>query len=259
MQSLVDEINLVSSKLRELSSRGLNGAESGPLVGDTIVKNLITQIQSITTDPIYGYGDDALYMASFGIQTKRDGSLELDTDKFTNTFNNDPDSFLAIVQDRVSSSTSSISGYTIGTDWEAGVYSLSVDASDNATIEGVAMSVSSGLYYSSSGDTTGLYLDVNGDVSSASIYLGRSVVSSLTELISSYLISNSEIDNRISNYNDNVTELQDQLLALDEKMVSLRERYTEKYSALNRVMQSVKSTQTSLDNMIDSWKGLMNQ
>jgi flagellar capping protein FliD len=40
-------------------------------------------------------------------------------------------------------------------------------------------------------------------------------------------------------------------------MVSLRERYTEKYAVLNNVMQSVKSTQTSLDNMIEAWKGSM--
>jgi flagellar capping protein FliD len=76
-------------------------------------------------------------------------------------------------------------------------------------------------------------------------------------LISSYLVSNNDIDNRISNYNDNLTELQDELISFDERMVSLRERYTEKYAVLNNVMQSVKSTQTSLDNMIEAWKGSM--
>lgn len=259
MQSLVDEINLVSSKLRDLSARGLNGAESGPLVGDPIVRNLINQIQSITTDPIYGYGDDPLYMTSFGVQTERDGSFSLNIDKFTKTFNDDPDSFLAIVQDRVATSTPSVTGYTVGSNWEPGVFNLSIDASDNATIDGNAMTVSSGLYHSSSGDTNGLYLDIDGDVSSASIYLGRSIVSSLQDLISSHLVSNSDIDNRISNYNDNVAELQDDLISFDEKMVSLRERYTEKYAVLNSVMQSVKSTQTSLDNMIEAWKGSMRQ
>jgi flagellar capping protein FliD len=145
----------------------------------------------------------------------------------------------------------------VGSNWEPGVFSLSIDASDNATIDGNAMSVSSGLYSSSSGDTSGLYLDIDGDVSSASVYLGRSIVSSLQNLISSYLVSNNDIDNRISNYNDNLTELQDELISFDERMVSLRERYTEKYAVLNNVMQSVKSTQTSLDNMIEAWKGSM--
>ncbi len=122
------------------------------------------------------------------------------------------------------------------------------------------MTVSSGLYHSSSGDTNGLYLDIDGDISSASIYLGRSIVSSLQDLISSHLVSNSDIDNKISNYNDNVAELQDDLISFDEKkMVSLRERYTEKYAVLNSVMQSIKSTQTSLDNMIEAWKGSMRQ
>ena len=108
MQALVDEINTLGSSLRALSQRGLNGAEDGPLVGDPIIAKLLSSLRTVTTDAINGFGNDAVYMATFGVQTLKDGSITLDEDTFVDAFDDDPTSFAAMVMDRFTASTSAL-------------------------------------------------------------------------------------------------------------------------------------------------------
>jgi len=254
MQALVKEINALSSSLRTLSQRGLNGADDGPLVGDPIVAKLTNSLRSINTDAIYGFGDDAIYMASFGVQTQKDGSVILDEDTFTKAFEENPSDFAAIVMDRFTASTSGVEVSMTGTDWVGGIYDLVYTDANNVTIDSVDMTVSDTIYTSYSGSTDGLILDIGSNVSTASVYLGRSALSALRLSIADYLITGSQINNKITTYSDDISDYETDLVDLTARMESLRSNYTEKYSAMNAVLESSKSSSDFLTNMMDAWK-----
>ena len=254
MQALVKEINTLSSSLRTLSQRGLYGADDGPLVGDPIVAKLTNSLRSINTDAIYGFGDDAIYMASFGVQTQKDGSVILDEDTFTKAFEENPSDFAAIVMDRFTASTSGVEVSMTGTDWVGGVYDLVYTDANNVTIDSVDMTVSDTIYTSSSGSTDGLILDIGSNVSTASVYLGRSALSALRLSIADYLVTGSDINDKITTYSDDISDYETDLVDLTARMESLRSNYTEKYSAMNAVLESSKSSSDFLTNMMDAWK-----
>jgi flagellar hook-associated protein 2 len=254
MQALVKEINTLSSSLRTLSQRGLNGASDGPLVGDPIVAQLTNSLRSISTDAIYGFGDDAIYMASFGVQTQKDGSVILDEDTFTKAFEENPSGFAAIVMDRFTASTSGVEVLMTGTDWVGGVYDLVYTDANNVTIDSVDMTVSDTIYTSSSGSTNGLILDIGSNVGTASVYLGRSALSTLRLSIAEYLVTGSDIDNKITTYSDDISDYETDLVNLTARMESLRNNYTEKFSAMNAALENSKSSGVFLTNMMDAWK-----
>jgi flagellar hook-associated protein 2 len=254
MQALVDEINTLGSSLRSLSNRGLNGAESGPLVGDPIVANLLSSLRTVTTDAIYGFGDSAIYMATFGAQTQKDGSITLDEDIFLDAFKADPSGFSAMVMNRFTASTSSVEVSVAGTDWIGGSYDLIYTDANDVTVDNVDMTLSGSIYTSSSGSTDGLILDIGSNVSSASIYLGRSALSALRLSIADYLVTSSNIDTKIATYTDDLSNYEKDLDTLTSRMESLRSSYTERFSSMNAALESAKSSGTFLTNMMDAWK-----
>jgi flagellar capping protein FliD len=193
-------------------------------------------------------------MASFGVQTQKDGSVILDEDTFTKAFEENPSDFAAIVMDRFTASTSGVEVSMTGTDWVGGVYDLVYTDANNVTIDSVDMTVSDTIYTSSSGSTDGLILDIGSNVSTASVYLGRSALSALRLSIADYLITGNQINNKITTYSDDISDYETDLVDLTARMESLRSNYTEKYSAMNAVLESSKSSSDFLTNMMDAWK-----
>ena len=60
MQIMVDQINTMSTTLRDLSKRGAAGEEDGPLAGDPYVMLLRRQLRNYTTTPVSGFADLSL-------------------------------------------------------------------------------------------------------------------------------------------------------------------------------------------------------
>ncbi len=258
MEALVTNINSFSQTLADLSKRGINGGEDGPLAGDPLVRSIQNRMRSLTTEPIEGYGDEAVYLATFGMQTERDGSITLDEDVFTAAFKNDPSSFNAIIKNSISTSNVGIDASVIGDDWTSGVYELVIDGDGNATIDDAEMSLLAGTYRTSEGATNGLRLDVSANVTESTIYMGRSLVSKLQSFASALLENNNDIDIVIDRYNDDISTYDDKLDTLDNRMTSLRERYVSQFTAMQSLVASLDNTKEGLDNMMDAWRGSMN-
>ena len=53
----------------------------------------------------FRFGNDAIYLADFGVTTNRDGTISLDTTKFQSTFAANPDAFTALTTSRITSSS----------------------------------------------------------------------------------------------------------------------------------------------------------
>jgi flagellar hook-associated protein 2 len=244
--------------LGELSKRGINGGEDGPLAGDPLVRSIQNRMRSLTTEPIEGYGDDAVYLATFGLETQRDGSITLDEDVFAAAFDENPAAFNAIIKNSITSSNNTIDASVIGDSWTGGAYALAIDDDGNATIDEADMSLLAGTYRISEGGANGLRLDVPAGVTSATIYMGRSLVSNLQSFAETLLARNNDIDTVIDRYNDDISDYDDQLAVLDSRMTAVRERYITQFMAMESLVASLNNTKVGLNNMMDAWRGSMN-
>jgi len=258
MNVLVEQINTLNSTLADLSKRSTDGTENGPLAGDPLVRGIRSRMRAITTEPIRGYGDDPVYLANFGLRTERDGSITLDENTFLKTFKDNPADFSAIVQNRITASNPGIKVSAFSDDWKSGTYALAVYGNGDTTLDGVEISGSNGTYRITAGDASGLSLTVPSGISNETIYMGRSIVNQLENYVDTLLARNNDIDTLISRYNDDIAEFDDKLASLDSRMTSLKDRYVRQFSAMESLVASLKNTEKSLDNMMESWKGMMN-
>ena len=260
MQIMVDQINTISTTLRDLSKRGNAGEEDAPLAGDAYVMMLRRQLRNYTTTPITGFGDNDIYLTDFGVTTNRDGTLSLDTDKFQKTFENNPDAFSAFTTSRITTGSELVSASVAGTYPKAGVYTFDIAADATATLNGTAMTVSGSDYTVSNHDAGGLKLSITSGGADTSIYVGKSLFESLQEFSSDVLASSGDLQNKITDYNDDLSEYDDDIAALDESIARLRARHEAQFAAMNAAVASLKETEKALDNMMEAWKaGISNK
>jgi len=254
MQDIVSEINALHDTLSTLSQRGTNGQNAGPLAGDPLVRALKSQLRGYTTTPINGFGANARYLAEFGVQTQRDGSVTIDETAFKAAVNADPDGFAAIVHSRVTTDSGQVSASITGSQYKAGVYAFDIMDDGSATLDGVSMTRSADRFSIQEGDAAGLRVDITGNGADTNIYIGTSLLDSLLDFADSVIGTNSQIAAKLQSYNDDLTDYDTQLAELDTRIAAVRSRYVTQFSAMERAVTALKETGTGLENMMDAWR-----
>lgn len=254
MSLIVDEMNTLMTDLSTMLARGSNGDAGGPLAGDTLVRSLQRQLQAMTSTAIIGFQNNSIYMADYGVETNRDGSLSFNTDTFQSAFEANPDGFAAITNSRITSSSNMVTPSVAGTQPEAGIYAFDLAADGSATLGGDAMTKSGSEYTIDNSDAGDLKLTIVGSGSDASIYVGKSILETLDDFATNVLRINSELDQKIERYEDDVNTYQDEMSALDERITELRARYAVQFGAMESVVNSLKNTETAIDSMMEAWK-----
>ena len=257
MKTLVDEINKIQTELRSLTKRGINGQEAGALASDSLVKSLQRQLSAYTTTPIVGFGDSSVYLAEFGVTTNRDGSISLDETTFNTQFSAKPADFSAIMQSRVTTDTNLVKGTVAGSLYKPGTYAFDIASDGSATLDGTAMTQTISRYSIVTGDAAGLVLDVTGGGMDTNVYIGTSLLDSLRTFSQNIVKTGSDLNTKITRYNDDLIKYSDQLTSLDESVAATRARYVAKFNAMDKVSASMKKTGESLTNMMEAWKATM--
>ena len=222
----------------------------------------------ITTTPISGFGDDDIFLSSFGVMTNRDGTLSLDEAKFKSYFAANPGGFAAIANSRAGTNSLSVKAemttgtytpgnyqFTKNTDGTATLSPIIKNA-DGTTTVGTAepMTLENGIYKITTGGARGVHITATGTTANATIYLGKSLFDTLQEFTSSILKTNSDIDQKVARYSDDVAKYNEQLEELNAKMEAQRALYTERFTAMETAVSSFKETSTLLDNFMESWR-----
>jgi flagellar hook-associated protein 2 len=257
MQTFVDQLSGLGKSLDDMSKRGINGGESGPLAGDPMIRTLRNQLRNYTTSPIAGFGASSYYLADYGVKTNQDGSLTLDAKAFRAKYAADPAGFAAIINSRATTDSGMVSASVTGSSYTPGTYAFDIDDSANATLGGTAMTVSGSSYTMSSGNAAGVTVSIIGSGADTNIYLGRSLLESLRNYSTNLLQSSGDLSLKIKDFNDDVLEYDTQLTELDTRMASVRDRYNTQFLAMQRAVASLNDTKSSLDNMMEAWKGSM--
>ncbi len=189
--------------------------------------------------------------------TELDGSLTIDEDTFNSTLKKIPIILRAITTSRVTTDTSLVSGSMSGTNYNPGTYAFEIDSSTGeGTIDtDIIMTASGSSYVATTGDVSGTvsYQLKLGQVLPIFMLDGR-WRNTLQLFASEMLASGGEIEDKIDSLNEDVASYDEQLVSIATKMESIRARYVAQYAAMDTIVAQLKSTETTITNMMESWK-----
>ncbi len=258
-QTLVDRLNLTRNYFDELMDRGIEDGESGTLSKDPVMRSISNQIRKLTETNIVGFGANSRYLSELGIQTKRDGTLLIDERSFKDAVEKDPSSYDAIFNSSITSSNNNLLlSKTSFSKPTPGTYSYRHSSGDsyldNIKLLKGTDSITGLDYYSAvDGDPAGITIIPQSSVSSASVYVGESMLDKMDSYIENILSSSGDIERRKSTLNQDLTDIDDGLLDINRKVDVIRERYLEQFSAMESAVTSLKGTSEYLENMVKSW------
>ena len=266
LRLFVEEMNFMLEKLNEVTYRGTAGSEdAGPLAGDPLMRSYLNTLKSMTVKPINGFQSDPVYLSNFGVMTERDGTLSINAARFEEFFTAKPDAFAALLDSRAITDSNLVQAELTGNLWEPGVYTYT-NATHNLldpapepppadqTRLDRPMSLENGKYKITAGGARGLALTLLGNGEDAQVFIGKSLLQTLTEFSDDILKTNGDIDTKIATYNDDIDDYNDRLDELSARMDTERARYVEQFTAMEASVTSFKKTGDMLDSFMETWK-----
>ena len=266
LRLFVEEMNFMLKKLNEVTFRGTAGSDdAGPLAGDPLMRSYLNTLKSMTVRPIKGFQSDPVYLSNFGVMTERDGTLSINATRFEEFFSAKPDAFAALLDSRAITDSNLVQAELTGNLWEPGVYSYTNSSNNlldpapepppaDQTRLDRPMSLENGKYKITSGGARGLALTLLGNGEDAQVFIGKSLLQTLSEFSDDILKTNGDIDTKIATYNDDIDDYNDRLDELADRMDTERARYVEQFSAMEASVTSFKKTGDMLDTFMETWK-----
>ena len=260
VKEFVDTFNSVNGTITELTKRGINGEDAGPLARDVVISGIQREIRSLVTSGLPGYEDRPRYISELGVKTERDGSLSISEGDFKKAFQRDPMLFDVMMNSIGRSDNPSVRVYNDSDVLKpkGGIYDFVAGANgENATINGSSISggaIEGGKYrYAGvSGDIAGLKLEATGLVTSARVYFGESFLSKLTTYLDDVTSPVGTLAKSTTKANSSITEFNEEMVKIDDRIVSLTDRYMTQFAAMESAVTSFKKTGEFLTGFIDS-------
>ena len=270
VQTVVDELNYLISMINTLTATGSDGEEGGAMEGDLFLRTLKNKLGSMTTTAIAGYDktaspgdtDKNIYLSNFGVTTELDGSLSIDADTFQTYYAAFPEHLAAITTSGVFTDNTGITGSIVGDNFTSGVYAFALDTGVPMATLGTDTNLGSDAgsaqvrYSSVTGDTTGITLSTAQTSANANVYVGRSLLNTLSNYLTVVLSSETgygDLDTKIETYEDDFKEYTLKLEKLEDDMAAKRALYQQKFTAMDQAIAGFKETQTFLTNMMAGW------
>ena len=218
---------------------------------------MINQITSLTNEALVGFGSDSVYLATYGVMTNRDGSISVDETTFRDAYETAPDNFNAILNSRVTTGSSLVSGSVSGTSYTAGSYDFTISG-NTATIDSDSMSYSASddKFSIATGNATGLVVEVSGGGADTTVYMGQSLLDKLDAFVTTSLAYGNDIDERITEYNSDISDYTTNLSEFQTQIDALQAQYTSQFAAMDAAVASLDKTKESLTMMMDGWKAM---
>ena len=251
IQDFVNSYNSLYINVDALSATGNSLSTSGPLVSDATVSRIQRTLRNFSTQSITGYEGGPYSASLLGISTQRDGTLSFNTTTFKNTLEVNSNIITAFFTDNLTTDSSSVTVSGLSSATVPGSYALAKSGSDY-TLAGVTLSANGSTYTSSSGDTSGMTLNISDTtITSANIYYGESLLSKIDDSLSQLLTFNGDIENRLTNLRDNLSDIPNRQSDLDDRISKLTERYAIQYSSMEGIVAGLKDTGDMITKMLE--------
>ena len=260
MQSFIDSLNSSRTKLNELTKTGSATTEAGPLNNDPVAAAVVKKLRSLTNGALTGFGTSSLYLSNLGVRTNLDGTLTLTKSSFESALAADATTFDAIFNSTTTSDSDFLSvTKSASADITPGTYAWTFNSSSSvATLGGTTLTSSTDsdgntVYAPTSGDLLGVSVTPSQNVATANIFIGKSLIDTLSDYIDETIKSAGDLSNRKAQITTEVTDLNLDSAKLDERMEEIRKRYTKQFSAMEALVTSMNNTGDFLTNMMEAF------
>ena len=102
----------------------------------------------------------------------------------------------------------------------------------------------------------GLVVELNGTGTNTTVYMGRSLLDKLDTFVENSLSYGNDIDERITEYNHDISDYTESLIEFQAQIDSLQTQYTNQFAAMDAAVASLNKTKESLTMMMDGWKAM---
>jgi flagellar hook-associated protein 2 len=89
IKNFISQYNAMQGQLASLQSVDVSTGQTGQLFGDSLARNVTSELRRGLSDTVSGLSGDYRSLAQLGITTSKDGSLTLDETKLTDALNKD--------------------------------------------------------------------------------------------------------------------------------------------------------------------------
>lgn len=265
VNDVIASLNEFKAEIDRLTYIDVEGDNNGPLAMDPSVTKLKSDFKKLAVTALLGYGNSPIYLSQLGIKTNDQGNFYLDETMFSKTYSSNPEYFLALKDDNLSTDNQAISvKKSQFTNIEEATYNITDPNSDgNYVITKSGSSSGSSLlkvaYNGGSRFTSTQFPGLQIESSSANpaafkLYSGKSFSKKLSELMSAALAMNSSLNSAKESYKLTKLDITERLAKLDVREKLLTTQYTERFGAMEQAMSQFNSTKTLLDNFVESWK-----
>jgi flagellar hook-associated protein 2 len=270
VRALVEELNGLKSDLKDLTSRGANGAESGPLAGDIRATQILRQLEKVTTTAIEGFGEP-VYLSQLGFRTELDGLLSFDEAAFDKAVENDGirNNFRDIIFGvGINTNSSGFSGVFSGDKKPtAGSYDFQIEAISNSRYEVTLgnqtytsdVNSEGGIELRPTGSPfDGLTFSLSGTLLSAqasgTFSVGVGFIPDFKSYLAGLLGPNGEIAKHTVTYEENLVDLETREQSISEKQQTLTDRYNLEFGKMETAISGLKRQGEYITSLMDMWE-----
>ena len=258
VNDIIFSLNEFKSEIDRLTFIDVEGDANGPLAMETSALMLKSNFKKLAVEPLSGFGSQPIYLSQLGIKTNSKNEYYLDQTTFEKTLSTNPEFFMALKDENLSSSVQSATvSKSQFTRIPAGTYT--VEFADGAWKFGdttlTQIDLDNGGSRFTSVSYPGLVIDTaDRSPSSFNIYVGKSLSEKIGDLMEETLDLNSSVSSAEESYKNLTLDIEERLDKLSEREKLISSRYTEQFGAMENSMTQFNSTKSLLENFIEAWK-----
>lgn len=232
---------------------------TGPLYGNSAIRQMQNQLSQLTST-ILSSGTGPRTLADLGVSTNRDGTLSLDSTMLNNALTTYPDGVEAMFNPTQHSSsplikiTSAISSTKPGTYALTSIVAGTDGTSASGQVNGSAMiTTGTSLFASVTSAASGLVIEPQGDVASATVTVDLGLGGALQAIRDSLRATGGVLDALSTQLTNTKTDLTQQQTDLSTKESDYQTQLTNQFATMNTRVAAFKATQSYLTQQIAVW------
>lgn len=257
INDFVKQYNNTMNLLTNLTGFNPETKQSGYLQGDTTLRNLKQKLTNIATSPVANNSGPLQSLADLGITTVKQGSLEINQDKFKQALADNYKDIGTLFAKSASTSDSTIFVNSVGSSVKAGTYAIDLSeytagTSAAGTIGGFSANSSDGIILNGSGELRSLSIGLlSGTLGSrGTITVTDGLASQLSEFLDTYNGTKGDLTQRSDQLNKEVKELSKDQERIDARIVSIQGKYQKQFGALDLLLSNLQTQSTSLSQLL---------
>ena len=260
VKDFIEEYNEVTSYLNEQLSLNTETQEPGVLFGNFAVQGMQRMLRSSISTEVTGIRGDYKYLSQVGITTQSDGSLILDTDKFSDALIDDITNISELFSSNGSVTNTAITYVGFTRDTEPGTYDIRVTSGASTF---VTTSGSGNFYAGSSGKSNGLNFRISSLTPGnyGQITLSTGVAEILNRKLENFVNAslNGPLVSELDTIKESVDDFNKTLLTQAERLLEFETNLKERFTNLEVVMGRLNSQRDTFSSALSGIQNIFNK